>query len=86
MKLYSSDNYQNQAIFLVSEPNILSENLLAMEIRKTKTLLNKSVYLDLSVLELSRIAMYEHWYDYVKPKLDKKKNWIKWMQRVSLYT
>ena len=86
MKLYSSDNYQNQAIFLVSEPNILSENLLAMEIRKTKTLLNKSVYLDLSVLELSRIAMYEHWYDYVKPKLDKSKNWIKWMQRVSLYT
>ena len=86
MKLYSSDKYQNQTILLVSEPNILSENLLAMEIRKTQTLLNKSVSLDLSVLELSRIAMYEHWYDYVKPKLDKNKNWIKWMQRVSLYT
>ena len=64
MKLYSSDKYQNQTIFLVSEPNILSENLLAMEIRKTQTVLNKSVYLDLSVLELSRIAMYE------KEKLD----------------
>ena len=30
--------------------------------------MNKSVYLGLSILELSKKAMYEFWYDYVKPK------------------
>ena len=31
-------------------------------------IINKPVYLGLSVLELSKILMYEFWYDYVKPK------------------
>ena len=35
---------------------------------KTKMLTNKPVDLGLSILELSKIAMYEFWYDYVKPK------------------
>ena len=30
--------------------------------------MNKSVYLELSILELSKILMHEFWYDYVKPK------------------
>ena len=30
--------------------------------------MNKPVYLGLSILELSKILMYEFWYDYVKPK------------------
>ena len=30
--------------------------------------MNKSVYLGLSILELSKILMYELWYDYGKPK------------------
>ena len=34
--------------------------------------MNKPVYLGLSVLELSKILMYEFWYDYVKPKYDEK--------------
>ena len=29
---------------------------------------NKPVYLGLSILELSKIFMYEFWYDYAKPK------------------
>ena len=28
--------------------------------------MNKPVYLGLSILELSKILMYEFWYDYVK--------------------
>ena len=36
--------------------------------RKTLTFMNKPVYLDLSILELSKIAMYNFWYDYVKPQ------------------
>ena len=29
--------------------------------------MNKPVHLELSILELSKILMYEFWYDYVKP-------------------
>ena len=36
--------------------------------RKTQILMNKSVYLSLSILNLSKTAMYEFWYDYVKSK------------------
>ena len=35
---------------------------------KIEILINKPVYLGLSILELSRILMYEFRYDYVKPK------------------
>ena len=36
--------------------------------RKTQTLMNKPVYLGLSILDLRETVMYEFWYDYVKPK------------------
>ena len=34
--------------------------------------MNKPVYLQLSMLELSKILTYEFWYDYVKSKYVKK--------------
>ena len=34
--------------------------------------MNKLVYLRLSILELSKISMYEFWYDYVKLNMLKK--------------
>ena len=40
--------------------------------RKTETFMNKPVYLDLSILELSKVVMYEFWYDYVNPKYEEK--------------
>ena len=30
--------------------------------------MNQSVYLGLSILDLSKTVMYEFWYDYVRPK------------------
>ena len=36
--------------------------------RKTQILMNKPVYLGLSILDLGKTVMYEFWYDYVKPK------------------
>ena len=36
--------------------------------RKAQTLMNKPVYLGLSILDLSKTVMYEIWYDYAKLK------------------
>ena len=35
---------------------------------KTKVKMNKPIYLGLSILEISKILMYEFWYDYMKLK------------------
>ena len=58
---------------LVSEPNyhtinLISEDLSIIEMKKTKVKMNKSIYLGLSILEISKTLMYEFWYDYIKPK------------------
>ena len=54
---------------LVSEPNYhISEDLSIIEMNKTKVKMNKPIYLGLSILEISKILMYEFWYDYMKPK------------------
>ena len=34
--------------------------------------MNKSAYLVLSILKLSKILMYQFWYNYIKSKYDKK--------------
>ena len=70
IKLVTTDKRRNQ---LVSEPNYhttkwFSENLLAIEVKKKKVKMNKPVYLGFSILEISKILMYEFWYDYMKPK------------------
>ena len=36
--------------------------------KKTKVKMNKSVYLGMSILDISKTVMYEFQYDYVKPK------------------
>ena len=57
----------------MSEPNyhttkVFTEHLLAIEMKKSQIVMNKPVFLGLSILELSKIIMYECWYDYVKLK------------------
>ena len=51
--------------------------------KKIEILIIKLVYLGLSILESSKILIYEFWYDYVKLK---KQNCVIWIQIVSLYT
>ena len=70
IKLVTTDKRRNR---LVSEPNYhttkwFSEKLLAIELKKTKVKMNTPIYLGLSILEISKILMYEFWYDYMKPK------------------
>ena len=36
--------------------------------RKAQKWINKPVYLNLSILDLNKTAMYEFWLDHVKPK------------------
>ena len=57
----------------VSEPNYhtinyISEDLSIIEMNKTKVKMNKPIYLGLSILNISKILMYEFWYDYMKLK------------------
>ena len=74
IKLVTTDEKRNK---LVSETNYqatkcFSENLLAIEMKKTKVKMNKPVYLGISMLDISKTLMYEFWYDYIKPKYQDK--------------
>ena len=70
IKLVTTDKKRSK---LVSEPNYhtmnyISEGLSIIEIRRTKVKMNKPIYLGLSILEISKLLIYEFWYDYMKPK------------------
>ena len=39
--------------------------------KKTKVEINKLVYLDMSLLDIGKTLMYEFWYDYLKPKIQR---------------
>ena len=72
IKLVTTDKKSSK---LVSELNYhtinyISENLSIIEMKRTKVKMNKPIYLGLSILEISKILMYEFWYDYMKPKYD----------------
>ena len=67
IKLVTTDEKRNK---LVSEPNYhttkrFSENLLAIEMKKTKVKMNKPIYLGMSILDISKTLMYEFQF---KPK------------------
>ena len=62
---------------LVPEPNydswkVFSENLIAIEMRKTEVLTDKPIAVGQAVLEISKTLMYRFWYDYLKPKYQDK--------------
>ena len=66
IKLFTTERSKN---YLVSEPNyhttkFFTEHLLTIEMKKrTEVLMNKPACLGLSILELSKILMYEFWCD-----------------------
>ena len=70
IKFVKTDYKRNK---LVSEPNyhtmnLISENLSIIEMKKVKVKMNNPIYLGLLILEISKIIMYEFWYDYMKKK------------------
>ena len=74
IKLVRTDKKRNK---LVSEPNyrtmkLIDDNLAIIEMRKVKVRMNKPIYLGLSIIDTSKITLYEFWYDYVKNKYGSK--------------
>ena len=70
IKLVTTDKRRNQ---LVSEPNYhtikgFSENLVTIEMKKTKVKMNRPVCLRLLILEISKTLTHAFWYDYIKIK------------------
>ena len=63
---------EEEARKFVAEPGysshkILEGGLAAIHMHKSKLLLNKPVYVGFSVLELSKLLMYEFYYEHLKP-------------------
>ena len=73
IKLVKKDKKRNK---LVSEPNfhtmkLIDDNLVIIEMKKVKVKMNKPIYLGLSMLDISKITMYEFWYDFIKSSSEK---------------
>ena len=60
----------------LSYNKICSWKFISHSNEKTQILMNKPVYLGLSILEISKIVMWEFWYDYLK---------LKYVQKLKLY-
>ena len=63
IKVLTTERRRN---YLISEPNYhttkyFTENLLPIEMKKTQILINKPVYLGLSISDLSKTVMYQLW-------------------------
>ena len=70
IKLVNDDTKSNK---FVREPNYHTtkwflENVLVKEMKKISVKMNKLICLGLAILSLSKIKMYEYWYDEMKPK------------------
>ena len=42
--------------------------------------MNKPLYLGLPLLKISKIVMYEFWYNFVKLNIQKQENYVTWIQ------
>ena len=76
IKLVTPDKRRKR---LVSEPNYhsyekFSNHLMAIEMKKRRVKMNKPLYLGVSILDISKIFMYEFWYNYIIPKYEEKAN------------
>ena len=63
IKLVKTDYKRNK---LVSEPNYHTMKLISENLSITEMI--KPIYLGMSILEISKIIMFEFWYDYIKKK------------------
>ena len=70
IKLVTSNKRRKR---LVSEPSYhscknFSDHLMAIEMKKIRVKITKPLYLGMSILGISKILMYEFWYNYIISK------------------
>ena len=41
---------------------------MAIEMKKTRVKMTKTIFIGMFTLDISKILMYELWYDYIEPK------------------
>ena len=41
---------------------------MAIEMKKTRVKMTNTIFIGMSTLDISKILMYELWYDYIEPK------------------
>lgn len=74
IKLYTDEKLVEKQVakpqFMLSK--IYSENLVAIKSVQKLVKLNKPIYVGLSVLDLSKLHMYQFHYDFIKPKYQDK--------------
>lgn len=63
-KLVTRSNFKRWTIF--------DENFVAIHLHRTNILMNKPISVGMTVLELSKVLMYEFYYDFLKTKYDEK--------------
>ena len=64
---------EEAARYQTSKPNYVrfkrfNENLVGVELRKTKVVLDKPIYVGMAVLDLSKTIMYRFWYQILKAR------------------
>ena len=64
LKLTCKPNYQSNTIF--------SDDLIAVHMKRTDLVLNKPIYLGMSILDISKNLMYNFYYNYIKQKFGSK--------------
>lgn len=63
-KLVAAPNFKRATIF--------SEDCVAVEMKKTNILMNKPIAVGMAVLDISKVVMYEFYYNFLKPKYGEK--------------
>jgi len=72
VKLLTKWDGQYGAEALIAKPNfhsqsVFSENLVAVELRKKEVKFNKPIYVGMCIFDLSKICLYEFYYEYMFP-------------------
>ena len=63
-KLIAKPNFESETIF--------SKNVVAVHMKKNKIVFNKSIYIGMSVLEISKNCVYYVYYNIIKNKFNEK--------------
>ena len=66
------NNRSKKELFSVRTKLIFFRKFISYRNKRTQILMNKPDYLGLSIFEVSKILLYDFWYDYGKSNMEKK--------------